>query len=285
MPVLDYGDLLAPNGQRRAQSAVRAVMAWPDPADEASRREYDATVTSLYLADLKNKSGSLANPLAAEGREGTASVDQWHEELKAVQDQIEGWFDEAGGYASVSMAPGFRAFQDDFKKRLPGFFAAGAVLGMVRRMATHHANLPGGASVKKAIFILERTKFSLVPQNERDLRKAWAKYRPVAHFCAVLLDWFIAAARQSKTPKEISTVVQELMDEHFLLFLSEAEAYLEFGLAHRQQRTRAQTLLDPAETWVLPEYRPWAKSSSTPAPLSDFQLEAAREYRAPIPSV
>lgn len=285
MPVLDYGDLLAPNGQLRAQIAVRVVMAWPDPSDEASRHEYISTVTSMYLADLKAKAGSSASLPVAEAPEGTVGADHRHVEIKAVQEQMEKWFDEAGGHGSVSMAPGFSAFQNDFKKRLRSWLGAGAILGMVRRMATHHTDLPGGASVKKAIFILERTKYPLVPQNERDLRRAWVEYRSVAHFCAVLLDWITAVARLTNTPEELSAAVQDLMNEHFLLFLSEAEAYVEFGLAHKPQRTRSQTLLDPAETWVLPQDRPWPKSCNEPAPLNELLLKAAREYRAPMPSV
>lgn len=285
MPVLDYGHPMAPMATYRAQIAVRAVMAWPDPADEAARREYNATLMSMHLADLKTKRNKLPDPLAVEGWEETIFAVEQHEAWMAVQCYFEGRFEAAGGHAAVSMAPGFRAFLSDFQSRIGSWFAAGLILALVRRMAAHHADLPGGASVNKALFILERVRFPLVPQNERDLRKAWAKYRPVAHFCATLFDWFMIAYEHNETPEEVSAALEAELNENFLMFLSEAEAYLEFGLTHRLPRARAQPLLDPAETWVLPEYRLWPHSLNEPAPLCGLLLDAAQEYRAPIPSV
>lgn len=283
MPVLDYGNLLAPMGMYRAQIAVRSVMAWPDPADEAARQEYVATLMSIHLADLKAKRHTLPDPLAVEGWEETILAVEQHEALTHEQNQFAAWFDEVGGHASVSMAQGFRAFQKVFEARVGGWFAAGLILALVRRMAAHHTDLPGGASVNKAVFILERVRLPGVPRNERDLRKAWAKYRSVAHFCAALYDWFTIASEHNETPEQVSAALESELNENLPGFLSEAEAYLEFGLAHRLQRARAQTLLDPEETWVLPQYRPWPVSRYEPTPLSGPELEAAKEHRAPIP--
>lgn len=282
MPVLDYGHLLAPNGQYRAQIAVRAVMAWPDPADESARREYVATLMSMHLADLKTKRSTLADPRAAEGWEETIDVIGRHESYMAAQDHFVEWFEEAGGHASVSMAPGFRAFQKEFRSRVGGWFAAGLILALVRRMAAHHADLPGGASVNKAVFILEQVKLPSVPGNRHDLRRAWQTYKPVAHFCAALFDWFMIASDHGETPEAVAAALDAELNENFLAFLSEAEAYLEFGLAYQPPRNKAQTLLSSAETWVLPEYRPWPNSPYKPAPLSGPLLQAALEYRAPI---
>lgn len=285
MPVLDYGHLLAPGGLYRAQIAVRTVMAWPDPEDEQARREYVATVMSMHLADLKAKRDALPDPLAAEGWEETFLAIEQHEALLASQDEVEEWFDGAGGHTAVSMAPGFRAFQKDFESRVGGWFAAGLILALVRRMATHHADLPGGASVNKAVFILERVRLPNVPRNSHDLRKAWKAYKPVAHFCATLFDWFMIAFTHNETPEEVGAAMEGELNDNFMMFLSEAEAYLEFGLGHQPLRARGQTLLDPRETWILPQYRPWPESPFRPQPLSGAMLEAALEYRAPLPSV
>lgn len=283
MPVLDYGHLLAPIGQYRAQLAVRAVMAWPDPADEPARREYVATLMSMHLADLKTKRNTLPDPLAAEGWEETILAVEQHEAWMAVQSEFGAWFNEAGGHASVSMAPGFRAFQKDFGGRVGGWFAAGLILALVRRMAAHHADLPGGASVRKAVFILEQVNLPNVPRNRNDLRRAWETYKPVAHFCAALFDWFMIAYEHNETPEQVAAAMDHELNDNFLMFLSEAEAYLEFGLDHRLPRAKAQTLLDPIKTWVLPAYRPWPYSPCGPAPLSGPLLQAALQYRAPIP--
>lgn len=285
MPVLDYGHLLAPGGVYRAQIAVLAVMAWPDPEDEQARREYVATVMSMHLADLKAKRNALPDPLAAEGWEETILAIEQHEAWMASHDEVEEWFDEAGGHATVSMAPGFRFFETDMKKRIGVWFAAGLILALVRRMAAHHADLPGGASVNKAVFILERVKLPNVPRNNHDLRKAWTTYKPVAHFCAVLFDWFIIAMLHNDTPEEVGHAMEDELNESFTMFLSQAEAYLEFGLSYAPPRTKGQTLLAPKETWILPQYRPWPEAMSTPQPLTGDLLAAALEYKAPIPSV
>ena len=284
MPILDYGHLLAPGGLCRAQYAVRAVMAWPDIADEQSRREYVATLMSAHLAGLRVREGELSDPLAAEGWEETIFAIEQHEAWMAPHDAIESWFDEAGGHATVSMAPGLRGFEKDMEKRVGGWFAAGLILALVRRMAAHHSDLPGGASVNKAVFILQTVKLPILPRNERDLRKAWKTYKPVAHFCAVLFDWFLIARENNGTPEDTGRTLQEELNENFMMFLAEAEAYLEFGLAHQLPRSDAQKLLEREETWILPKHRPWPEAMSTPAPLSGCLLEAALKYRAPIPA-
>lgn len=282
MPVPDYGNLLAPMGMYRAQLAMRSVMAWPDPANEAARQEYVATLMSMRLADLKAKRHTLPDPRAAQGWEETILAVESHEALTHAQELFEAWFDAVGGHASVSMAPGFRAFQSDFRARLGGWFAAGLILALVRRMAEHHGDLRGGASVNKAVFILENAKQPYVTSKRSELYNAWKTYKSVAHFGAALYDWFLIACEHNETPEEVAVAFQGELDGNFPMFLSEAEAYLEFGLAYQPPRNKAQTLLDPAETWALPQQRLWPDSPYKPAPLSGPQLQAALEYCAPV---
>ena len=163
------------------------------------------------------------------------------------------------------------------------WFAAGLILALVRRMAKHHGDLAGGASVNKAVFILERVKLPMVPRNSHDLRRAWKTYKPVAHFCAALFDWFLVALNTGGTPEETAAILEEQLNEEFLMFLTEAESYMEFGLSYRPPRAKAQTLLDPENTWILPEHRPWPMSPMVPAPFDDILMGVAREYRAPVP--
>ncbi len=281
MPVLDYGSILAPGGMYRAQLAVRAVMAWPDDAE--ARRQYLATVMSMHLAELQQRGGDLPDPLAGNGWEETIAAIEEQEDWLAAVDQVGRWFAEAGGHAVVAHAPGFMAFQKDMGSRVGHWFAAGLILALIRRMAAHHADLPGGASVNKAVFILERANLPLVPRNSHDLRRAWKTYKPVAHFCAALFDWFMIALENGGTPEEIAAIIEEELNDNFLMFLAEAEAYMEFGLGYRAPRAKAQALLDCEETWVLPEHRPWPRSPMVPRPFDETLMRVAREYRAPIP--
>jgi hypothetical protein len=284
MPILDYGPILTPGGQYRAQIAVRAVMGWPDPADREHTRRYVATLMSVHIAALKAQSSTLPDPITAEGWEATILAIEQHEAFLASLDLLGDWFEEAGGHASVSMAPGFRSFQKEFGERTGDWFAAGMVLALVRRMATHHADLPGGASVNKAVYILENVRLPSIPRNRHHLRKAWSTYKPVSHFCAALFDWFIIALSETTSPQSAADMLEKGLNEDFMSFLSEAEAYLEFGLTYQPQRTRPMTLLNEAETWTLPEHRPWMKSYNQPAPLIGDMLDLAQKYRAPVSS-
>jgi len=281
MPILDYGPILAPGGLYRAQIAVRAAMAWP--SDSEAHHQYIATLMSMHIAELESKGADLPDPLVGKDWEESIAAIHEHEDWMSAVDQVEEWFAEAGGHSSVAMAPGFQAFHKDMDSRVGAWFAAGLILALIRRMATHHADLPGGASVNKAVFILERINLPMVPRNSHDLRKAWKTYKPVAHFCAALFDWFLIALENGGTPEEIATILEEELNDNFLMFLAEAEAYLNFGLSYRPPRAKAQTLLDPDETWTLPEHRPWPPSPMKPAPFDDLLMRTAKEYRAPIP--
>ncbi|KIL96753.1 hypothetical protein CCC_01619 [Paramagnetospirillum magnetotacticum MS-1] len=282
MPILDYGMLLGPGALYRAQLMVRTVMAWP--AEEARRRQYMATVMSMHLAELEEAGANLPDPASGESWEDTIEAIEHAEDWYANVEQLGEWFAEAGGYRTVAAAPGFEAFTADMGSRLGDWFAAGLILALVRRMATHHRDLPGGASINKAVFILERVHLPMVPRNSHDLRRAWKTYKPVAHFCAALFDLFLEAMMMGKSPEESAVLIEEELNEEFLLFLSEAEAYLEFGLRYQPPRTKGQPLLPHDETWTFPEYRPWPNSPRKAAPLDGVLLRAAMEYRAPVPS-
>ena len=66
------------------------------------------------------------------------------------------------------------------------------------------------------------------------------------------------------------------------MFFSEAEAYLDFGLSFRPLSIKGATLLDPDEVWHMPEGFYWPVSEGEPEPLTDFLLNVAKTYRAPI---
>ena len=281
MPIVDYGPILAPGGMYRAQLAVRSVMAWPDNPE--SQRQYIATLMSLHLAELEDKGADLPAPLTGNDWEETIAAVEKQEDLMATVDQVGEWFAEAGGHASVALAPGFSFLQKDMDSRVGHWFAAGLILALVRRMAMHHGDLAGGASVNKAVFILERINLPMVPRNSHDLRKAWKTYKPVAHFCAALFDWFMIAMNTGGNPEEIAAILEEQLNEEFLMFLAEAESYMDFGLSYRPPRAKAQTLLNPEDTWILPEHRPWLKSPMVPVPFDDLLMRTAKEYRAPVP--
>lgn len=271
MPTLEFGDLDDPRDDYRARCQIFAVMAWP--TDEETRRRYIATVMAHNLGLLSAAVKAMPDP---------AEAPDWFETLEAVEEVeaavnteavITDWLDDAGGLLQVTTGPGLPGFEKEAGSKMGGWFAAGLILALIRRMATHHADLPGGASVNKAVFMLECVKAPMLPRNSHDLRRAWATFKPVAHLGAALFD---AMIREEPCPLHPGTCMRA--------FLADAEAYQQFGLQHVPARAKGAPILDPGSTWLLPSPPQWPPTRYVPAPLDDRLLAAARQYRAPMPS-
>ena len=153
MPIVNLPDLNKPHGMYLAQLAVRAVMAWP--TDKTARRRYVATVMAHHLGELEAAADELSDPAQAAGWFDTIEAVREHEEWRYTWDVLESWFKRGGGFAAVASAPSVEEYRVLMDTRVGDQFAAGLILALVRRMALHPA-LPGGPSVKKAIFLLEQ---------------------------------------------------------------------------------------------------------------------------------
>jgi hypothetical protein len=283
MPVLELGDISAPGGSYRAQIAVRSVMAWPK--DEVARKQYLATIMARHLGELQRSAQELPDPARAEDWfETVAAIDKW-EAWQHAEATVSRWFDEGGGFTAVADAPRLTDYQDQMTGQASAWFAAGLILALIRRMATHHTDLPGGASVNKAVFILERVHAPMVPRNSHDLRRAWATYKPVAHFCAALFDFFMDATEVGDAASAISAEIERKLREEFPAFLALADAYQQFGVAYAPPRAKGQPILGPTEAWLLPDEKQWPPTPYVPAPFDTRLLDAARAYRAPIPGI
>jgi len=281
MPVLELGDLSAPGGGYRAEIAVRSVMAWPN--DEQARKQYLATTMARHLGELQRSAQDLPDPAQAEDWfEAIAAIEEW-EAWQHAEATVSRWFDHGGGFMAVANAPRLQDYQDQMMGQVGAWFAAGLILALIRRMATHHSDLPGGASVNKAVFILERIHAPMVPRNSHDLRRAWAEYKPVAHFCASLFDTFMDAMEDCDTPAATGVEMERKLREEFPAFLALSDAYQQFGLTYVPRRAKGQPILDPAQAWLLPEEKQWAPTPYVPAPFDAQLLAAASAYRAPIP--
>jgi hypothetical protein len=281
MPLLELGDISAPGGCYRAQIAVRSVMAWPK--DVEARRRYLATVMARHLGELEHATKELPDPAQAQGWFDTIAAVEELESWHHAEITIGRWFREGGGFMAVADAPSLAEYQQQMMERVPAWFAAGLILAFVRRMATHHADLPGGASVNKAVFVIERAGLPMVPRNSKDLRRAWTTYKPVAHFCAALFDIFIECMAAGGAPDRVAAEMERRLNEEFPGFLATADAYQEFGLAYAPPRAKAQPILDKAKAWLLPDEKQWEPTPYVPAPFDARLLEIARAYRAPVP--
>lgn len=278
MPVLDLPDLAKPHGKYLAQLAVRAVMTWP--TDAAARRQYLASVLAHHLGELEAAMAELPDPAQAAKWFKTIEAMREREDWQDQWDVLESRFRSAGGFATVAAAPSVGTYTDEMTKRTGDQIAAGLILALVRRMALH-PDLPGGPSVNKAIFILERVPFPSIPRNSFQLRQAWKGYKPVSHFCAALFDWVHETMDETDTPEEFVVRMEQRILYDFDAFLALAEAYQSFGLSFRPARAKSSLLLDPAQTWILPAQRQWEPTPMVAAPLTDFLLSIIRKYRAP----
>jgi hypothetical protein len=282
MPLLELGDISTPDGFYHSLVAVRSVMVWPRDAD--ARRRYFAKVAAQHLGALEKLKMDLPDPAQAEN---------WFETI-ADCEELENWhlayvtvsrlFREAGGFIAVAESSPITEYQQQMMERVGPWFAAGMILALIRRMATHHSDIPGGPSVNKAMFVLEHAHFPMVPRNSRYLRMAWTNYKPVAHLCAALFDFFIECLEEGGSPIEIGAKMERKLNVEFPAFLATADAYQEFGLNYAPHRAKGQPLLDSAEAWLLPDEKQWAPTPYVPAPLDERLLELARRYRAPIPT-
>ncbi|WP_338690434.1 hypothetical protein V5279_28995 [Bradyrhizobium sp. 26S5] len=251
-----------------------SVMAWP--SDEVARNQFTASVMSENLARLQ----SLEEPLpdAATNWIETIEFVEDHEECFSTSGFVENWFLEVGGFRSVARAGGLENLEAIIAGCEKGWLSTGLILALVRRMDEHHPDLVGGASVSKALHIVETVEVPLTIRNKRDLQKAWKAYKPVAHFCAALFDRVIRSAADPGADAPDDDPLNDMMS-----FLGEADAYLNFGTSFIPARTES-TLLDPGEVWDIPHDAIIIPTALVPAPLSGELLAAAQSYKAPVPS-
>ncbi|TWI73798.1 hypothetical protein IQ16_01942 [Bradyrhizobium huanghuaihaiense] len=278
MPILGCGDHLTVMGCYQTKVELVSVMAWPNRSDEVARHQFIASVMAANLGELQSSAEALPDPAAAADWAETIDAIYNHEEWSNALDVTRRRFDEAGSYRAVAQASGLASIEAVIRKCEKGWFSAGLILALIRRMHQNH-ELAGGASVNKAVHIVEKTGFPLVLRNRKDLLKAWTGYRPVAHFCAALFD----AVTRSLANETAGNIEGGPLDD-VMCFLGEAQAYLDFGVSYSAPRS-AEKLLDPHEVWRIPEDARVNSSLRDPAPLSGKLLAAAQSYKAAIPQV
>lgn len=279
MPRVNFGDLTAPGATYRALVIVSALLRWPN--DAPARDEFLATVMAQNLATLKRSASDLPDP---------AKASDWVETIKALE-EIEAWhhtkflmgnwFEESGSYGAVAAAPGLAAFDAQCARDRKRWFSAGATLGLLRRLAMHHANLRGGASVNKAIYIITRLQPPFALHNDRDLRAAWSSCKTVLHFCAALFDTFMIACEAGGTPDVIGAEVDRMLREEFLEFLALADSYQEFALTYSSARAKSAPIL-LEDAWLLPSRKQWPRTVREWVPLPQEALDIAKDRKSVV---
>lgn len=284
MPVVEFEDLSTLEAAWMGWFKVFSVMMFPDDLHERERSGANLLAWHISNAEKQHRA-------ALDAAEAPSPTKEMHDpvayaaHLEYVMDRLNVCVGELGGYGALVEARSISEYDQLLSKRFTDWFTAGLVLAFVRRMAAHHQDLRGGASVNKAVYIVEHSKlYPLVHRNSNYIRKAWSKYKSVSYYCATLYDFCLAELIKRPDPDAFHVLINQKLVVDFKEFISQSEAYLEFGLSFRPSRAKAETLLDPKQIWLLPKTRCWPRSTRTVLPLTGNLLEAAKEYRAPVPS-
>jgi hypothetical protein len=272
LPDMDLGpiealDLTEPCEMSGAVSdaGVRLLtyMAWPD--DEIRRKQFLATLAAEAIGELQ----SLPPP-------GFGATFRQH----MIELMLEKHFHPHGGFSAVAAAPGLDALRSEIASKTPGWCAAGQLLFTIRCIAEFHADIRGGASVKKAVELMTRFVAGKDAIKDRTrIMAIWARFKPVAHLCAAYTEAAAIALKYG------GTVRQEILDGATFFSglgrtLAVARDYQAFMTAFTPQGQKAP-LIGPDLVWRVPGRLRLREMSGNISRLPDAMAAALREYRAP----
>ena len=152
MPVLDVGGRLnTPSGRIDLAADLIGVMVHPRDRTASRRRRSALAMTLLGMSDRNDE------PEAAS--------------------QVRAWFRLAGGFKTASASDPYEKQQSGVLRQLSKIITVGMALDLVWAMDAHHREtLPGGASLNKALAIIQ-DPISGFPIYETSLRSAWSRYQ------------------------------------------------------------------------------------------------------------
>jgi hypothetical protein len=248
-----------------------AYISWPN--DQQRRDEFLATlnaksISALQGLTLPDKLTNL-NPSVP-----VSAVNEiWEESKTEVLDRIV--IDAKGQLGLLAEAPGLDALVNETEKNVRGWITAGYILFMVFLMDKFHSKeLRGGASVSKAVELLENHSGTNIPGNRKDIMNCWSDFKPVSHFGAALN--ILSVAMQGD-----AGALGNLFNEAPGRILSIAKVFQEFGLRFKAHG-KAASILPDVSTWTIPEDFLLPTSPLNFEPLSAENLEILKAYKAAI---
>jgi hypothetical protein len=250
MPVIDVGDRLD-TPLKRLDLGFDVIGAMVHPKDKTGRRRRRSALAETLLG-----------------------MSDRHDEPEALL-QVKDWFRRAGSFKTASESDPYSKQQTAMLQQIPKMLTVGLALDLVWAMDVHHRGLPGGASLNKALAILQHPMFGF-PTSERSLRSAWSRYKPVVHLWAA----FRLAYEEARegAPDELDERMKCAYHERLDETLSIAATYQRFGAGFMPQGQR-RPLLEPEEIWLLRGIEP--HESFVPEPLAPEVLAVAEAYEAP----
>lgn len=269
MPDLDLGDLSSLDLTSRLEMSgplgtaafrLLAYMGWP--SNERRRNEYLANLGAMALAEIER-----AGPAAF----GVRDEQHWHRALALSKQRH---FDLYGGFNTLTTAPPYSAITAEWDHFRGAMLAAGKILLIIRSVVLHHPDARGGASVNKAVFLLEHVR----PRVKRTVAKQmWSRYKSVAPLCATLCIFSSLLRQAGATGEQEKT---EFMFAELGMTLAIARELEDFATTFVPHGHSAP-LLDRSKLWTIPADLRLPPVEIPMPPLPGHLLDALRKYSAP----
>jgi hypothetical protein len=254
-----------------------SLMAYP--SDKSARDKFIANwVAKMKEEWLELNEEHVINERRPEGW----SAERWGNFVKDYVNQLgselDGAFSESGGIVALLNSSGYEPVMSDYHENCYRGALAGHILIYIRRISD--SDLANKASVNKAIFLIEETigrKLRRELEREsksignRFIRAAWSNFKLVSPLWAAYGYW-VGWEKPSKC--------SPFLPEGFLGFISLANNFREFGVAHLPRAQKVPTL-PPDETWPRIEGLQLMDLTVNPHPLSEDELKLLDDYQAP----
>ena len=254
-----------------------ALMAYP--SNKGTRDKFIAN----RVAKMKEEWPELNEEHVVNGKRPEGwSTEKWQGFVKKyinqLNDELGEVFSETGGIGTLFNSSGYKAVMNDYHENCYRGALAGNILIYIKRMAD--SGLASGASVNKAIFLIEETlgrKMRRELENKsksignRFIRAAWSDFKLVSPLWATYGYWV-----GWKKPSKCSP----FLPEGFVGFISLANNFREFGISHIPRAQNVPTL-PPDGTWPQSEGINLIDLTLNPHPLSESERKILGNYQAP----
>lgn len=278
LPPLDFGN--PPEGIEPASvhwhgslgMRVCAYMTWPN--DGEKRRRFLAAIAAKKMGDVE----SVPLPSNYPAQRSRS----WDEARRDVSREIADIdFIPHGGLLSVASAESLQTLFALIRKRTDTWSCVGSQLWICRSIDMHHRDVANkGASINKVWSIMEKT----TPWNLARLKKDWADFKSVAHFCAaatlLLARTQLLAARGSIPVDHILLAPGAWFFDGLPFLLATARDYGKWASLY-VPFGRENALISASHMWSVPNDFPSWDYSVEPLPLDPQHLAALSDYKAP----
>jgi hypothetical protein len=287
MPEIELEALDSEAANTRAVYTLWGLLTWPrdDGADVQSRQEWNAYFFSLML-DLNRDAELLATTIGSAraqrpmGNAGESLAEIVERETQRIAKEerrptrrLERAFEAEGGEGALRRGL-MKRLDREVLDRVKKWRTGGLVLRHVWSMQAHHATqLRGGSSVRKAVRIIEACRPDLC-SHAGVANKYWQDWRPVAHLAAAVID---VEPEPGGWPLGIGL---DQVAVHVRDWLRRAHDYQRFCAEFIPTRAKAPLVSSENQWRVTGVDGADGDAGVPPPPLSDAEMDAAREYRA-----